>query len=47
MSRKYNIEDKNKKAIDSTENSRNSKTGYMDTGNSSKIAARQGTRNKC
>lgn len=31
---------------DNSENSRNSKNGYMNRGNSSKIAGEQGTRNK-
>ncbi|ACO85060.1 hypothetical protein [Clostridium botulinum] len=46
MSKDFDIKSKNQSAITNSENSRNSTTGYMDRGNASKIAAKQGTRNK-
>ncbi|EJP6471554.1 hypothetical protein ACFLKB_09405 [Clostridium sp. FAM 1755] len=46
MEKDFDIKSKNQRAIDSSKDSRNSTTGYMDTGNASKIAAKQGTRNK-
>ncbi|WP_251859897.1 hypothetical protein [Clostridium sp. Marseille-Q2269] len=46
MSKNSDIKSKNQSAINNSENSKNSTTGYMDRGNSSKIAAKQGIRNK-
>lgn len=46
MSSKKNIDSKNESLENKSEESKNSKTGYMARGNSSKIAAEQGTRNK-
>ncbi|EJO5348745.1 hypothetical protein NRP93_002878 [Clostridium botulinum] len=46
MSKNVDIKSKNQSAITNSKNSRSSTTGYMDTGNASKIAAKQGTRNK-
>lgn len=46
MNSKKDINSKNQSAETNSENSKNSKTGYMARGNSSKIAAEQGTRNK-
>ncbi len=46
MEKDFDIKSKNQRAIDNSKDSRNSTTGYMDTGNASKIAAKQGTRNK-
>lgn len=44
---KHKTEDaKNQSAIDNSNNSRNAKNGYMEVGNASKYAAKQGTRNK-
>lgn len=41
-----NIEAKKESMKKNSEESRESKTGFNDTGNSSKIAARQSTRNR-
>jgi len=46
MSSKKNINSKNQSAESCSEESRNSKTGFMSRGNASKNAAEQGTRNK-
>jgi len=46
MSSKKDINAKNQSTEANSEDSKNSKTGYMARGNSSKIAAEQGTRNK-
>lgn len=46
MSQNKTIKEKNQNLIANSEDSRNAKNGYMKNGNSSKIAAEQGTRNK-
>lgn len=46
MSKQKNMIAKAQSLATNSKNSRNSKTGYMDTGNSSKLAAKEGTRNK-
>lgn len=43
---KKNIKSQNQSFVDNSENSRVAKNGFMSNGNSSKIAAEQGTRNK-
>lgn len=46
MSSKKDINSKNQSTETNSDDSKNSKTGYMSRGNASKIAAEQGTRNK-
>jgi hypothetical protein len=46
MTLKKNIKSKNQSSEANTTNSKNSKSGYMNTGNGSKTAAEQGTRNR-
>ncbi len=41
-----NIKSENESAKSNSNNSKNSKTGYMDTGNEGKIVSKQGTKNK-
>ncbi|MDP4178227.1 MAG: hypothetical protein Q8900_07830 [Bacillota bacterium] len=46
MGKNKSEDSKTQSAIDNSENSKNAKNGYMNVGNSSKYAAKQGTRNK-
>lgn len=46
MASKKNMQSKNQSSGANNENSKNSKSRYMNTGNDSKIAAEQGTRNR-
>ena len=46
MTKHKTEEAKNQSAIDNSNNSKNAKNGYMEVGNASKYAAKQGTRNK-
>ncbi|GAA0737783.1 hypothetical protein [Clostridium oceanicum] len=41
-----NIKSENESAKSNSNNSKNSKTGYMDTGNAGKIVSKQGMKNK-